>query len=64
MLSAENTALIMKGRIALANTLQFGKGTYHLKAVSRQQTCSLIKRREDDAINGLTPKSIATLRQR
>ena len=29
-----------------------------------RQTCSLVKRREDDAINWLTPKSIATLRQR
>ena len=28
------------------------------------ETCSLVKRPEDDAINGLTPKSIATLRQR
>ena len=28
------------------------------------ETCSLVKRPKDDAINGLTPKSIATLRQR
>ena len=28
------------------------------------ETCSLVKRPEDDAINGQTPKSIATLRQR
>ena len=28
------------------------------------ETCSLVKRPEDDAINGQTPKIIATLRQR
>ena len=27
------------------------------KAVSRSETCSLVKRQEDDAINGLTPKA-------